>query len=365
MHSSFLGSYNGNNEKEYDLNNLNINGNYNNNDKSEIANLRYYNNNDYFYDNMDEIRNLRNNNNNSTILSKKVNFRIQKDRFQKFVLNNSLSASSINPNRIVLQPTTTPFKKINSNTNLRQKFLSNYNDYVFNAGKSDKNGGNLYLSQSDLYTNPDYKHMNILNKYVVFPKQYIYDHFNGKRRTDITDDEHVDKYIEETKKDYLDYIHKKKEFERFNQRLLQYKNNLREKERNKIILRERIQNDQANKYWKRAILKEELYRRKKKRYYRNELDNQMEHFLENKLINENLPYSKFLKNKDYISMPTPIMKYLNRNDYFDVNPFNNKSIDLGKSNLKYDTILNPRMQFKTNKYLFPEIIKNNFSNYVS
>ena len=48
-----------------------------------------------------------------------------------------------------------------------------------------------------------------------------------------------------------------------------------------------------------------------------------------------------------------------------INPYTNKSIDLGKSNLKYDTILNPRMQFKTNKYLFPEIISNNFSNYVS
>ena len=366
MHSNILDSYNENDENIYEQNNLNINRNYNNNNISGNANLRYYNNNDYFNNNMNENRNLGYNNNNSDIFSKRANFRIDKDRFQKFVLNNSLSASSINPNRIVLQPTTTPFKKINSNTNLRQKFLSNYNDYVFNAGKNDKNGGNLYLSQSDLYTNPDYKHMNILNKYVVFPKQYNYQYFNGKRRTDITDDEHVDKYIlEETNKDYLDYIHKKKEYERFNQRFLEYKNNLREKERNKIILRERIQNDQAYKYWKKAILKEDLYRRKKKRYYRNELDNQMEHFLENKLINENLPYSKFLKNKDYNRMPTPIMKYLNRNDYFDVNPYTNKSIDLGKSNLKYDTILNPRMQFKTNKYLFPEIISNNFSNYVS
>ena len=57
-------------------------------------------------------------------------------------------------------------------------------------------------------------------------------------------------------------------------------------------------------------------------------------------------------------MPTPIMKYLNRNDYFDVNPFNNKSVTLGKSNLKYDTIMKPKIQFKINKYIFPEIGNN-------
>ena len=365
MYSSFLNSYNGNHENMHELDNLNINRNNNYNNISGNTNLRYFNNNDYFKDNINEYRNSGNKNNNSTIFAKKANFRIQKDRFQKFVLNNSLSAPSINPNKIILQPSTTPFKNIDNNSTIRKKFLSNYNDYVFNAGKKEKNGGNLYLSQSDLYTNPDYKQINILNKYVVFPKQYIYDHFNGKRRTDITNNDHVDKYEPGTNKDYLDYIYKNKEFELFNKRFLENKNNLRESEKNKIILKERIQNDQANKYWKRAILKEDLYRRKKKRYYRNALDNQMEHFLENKLINENLPYSQFLKNKDYNRMPTPIMKYLNRNDYFDVNPFNNKSLDLGKSNLKYDTILNPRNQFKTNKYLFPEIAKNNFSNYIS
>ena len=131
MHSNILDSYNENDENIYEQNNLNINRNYNNNNISGNANLRYYNNNDYFNNNMNENRNLGYNNNNSDIFSKRANFRIDKDRFQKFVLNNSLSASSINPNRIVLQPTTTPFKKINSNTNLRQKFLSNYNDYVF------------------------------------------------------------------------------------------------------------------------------------------------------------------------------------------------------------------------------------------
>ncbi len=113
--------------------------------------------------------------------------------------------------------------------------------------------------------------------------------------------------------------------------------------------------DEANKYFKKAILKDALYRKKKKIYYRDELDNQMEHFLENKLVNENLPYSQFLKNKDYNRLKTPIMKYLDQNDYFDVNPYNNKSINLGQSGLKYNTILNPRVQYKTNKYLFPDI----------
>jgi hypothetical protein len=361
MYSSFSNSYNEKNENLFDFNNLNINQN-NRSIKPAFTNLRYYdNNNDFFNENINPFK-FNENKNKSTIVAKKSNYRIQKDRFQKFVLNNSSSASTINPNKIALQPLTTSFKKTNINSTLRQKFLSNYNDYVFNAGKSE---GNLLLSQSDLYTNPEYKSMNILNKFVSFPKHYIYNHFNGKRSTDITNNDIVDKYLPGNNREYLDYIHKKKEFELFNRRFLENKNNLRESERNKLILKERHQMDEANKYFKKAILKDALYRKKKKIYYRDELDNQMEHFLENKLVNENLPYSQFLKNKDYNRMATPMMKYLNKNDYFDVNPFNNKSLDLGKSNLKYDTILNPRLQFKTNRYLFPEIVKDNFSNYQS
>ena len=77
----------------------------------------------------------------------------------------------------------------------------------------------------------------------------IYNHFNGKRSTDITNNDIVDKYLPGNNREYLDYIHKKKEFELFNRRFLENKNNLRESERNKLILKERHQMDEANKYF--------------------------------------------------------------------------------------------------------------------
>ena len=58
-------------------------------------------------------------------------------------------------------------------------------------------------------------------------------------------------------------------------------------------------------------------------------------------------------------MRTPVQVFLNKNDYVDVNPFNNRETTLGQSNLEYNTILNPRIQFKVNKYIFPKIVNSN------
>ena len=303
----------------------------------------------------------------SKIFSKYENFKIQKDRYQKFNLNNSVC--SINIDKKILEPLSMQLKRNNSFIISKGSMLNNsrndlctdlYNNNIEEDNNNNKN--HLILSQNDIYNNPEYKHMNILDKFTLYPKQYIYNKFNGKKRTDITNKEIWDKIQPPTNQDYIDYIYKHKEVDLFNKRLIERKNKLIMSERNKIIMKERKVLKEGDDFFKRAKLKEALYNKNKIKYYKNQLDYQMKHFLENKLHNENLKYSQFLKNKDYNRLKSPIMKYLNQNDYFDVNPFNNRSINLGKSNLKYDTILNPKIQFKTNKYLFPEIA-NNLSNY--
>ena len=60
-------------------------------------------------------------------------------------------------------------------------------------------------------------------------------------------------------------------------------------------------------------------------------------------------------------MRTPIREFLNKNDYVDVNPYNSKGNYLGESNLQNNTILNPRIQFKINRYIFPKITNNKLS----
>ena len=338
---------------------IDFNNNYNNNKNDKYINLRYANLDDDSNDNYINVNEIKNSNNSnySSIFSKKDQFKIEKDRFQKFFLNKS--SLSNYKNKQIHQPLYNSFRKTNN------KFDFNHNNKynIENEEKTNNEKNNLILSQNDIYNNQNYKHMNILDKFTLFPKyHYIYDKNNGKRRTDITNNEIVDKVLPETNKDYIDYIYKNREIDLFNKRMLARKNNLKLSERNKIILKERNLMKEKENYFKRVCLKDALYNKNKIKYYKSELDHQMDHFLENKLNNENLPYSQFLKNKDYNRLKTPIMKYLNQNDYFDVNPFNNKSLNLGKSNLKYDTLLNPKIQFKTNKYLFPEIVnKNNYS----
>ena len=352
-------SYIKNNGNIYDPKVFNFNHIKNKKEENIYTNLRYLrsddltNNNDF--SEFNEKKSLTNRNY-SNIFSKVENLKMQKDRFQKFYLNKS--SSTINSDRKVLQPLTIQLRKNTSKINLKQIISNRLRNELYNVDREEKNNieNNLILSQNDIYNNQDYKSMNILDKFTLFPKHYIYNKFNGKRRTDITNNEFNDKLIPGNNKDYLDYIYKNKEVDLFNKRLLENKNNLKISERNNIILKERNLMKQKNDYFKRMMIKDALYNKKKIKYYKDELDNQMEHFLENKLVNENLKYNQFLKNKDYNRLKTPMMKYLNQNDYFDVNPYNNKSINLGKSNLKYDTILNPRIQFKTNKYLFPEII---------
>ena len=93
------------------------------------------------------------------------------------------------------------------------------------------------------------------------------------------------------------------------------------------------------------------------------LDNQVKHIIESKLSNENLSYKDFIKNNAYDrqKMKTPIREFLNKNDYVDVNPYNSRGNYLGESNLKNNTILNPRIQFKLNKYIFPTITDNKYT----
>jgi len=363
MISNFTSSYRKNNGNIYEPNVFNYNLNKNN--KNNYINLRYSEQNDFMKDEYSKFNDKKalTNRKYSTIFLKKDNFNIQKDRFQKFYLNNSApSINLIDSDKKILKPIPLSYRNNDTKKNLKKIFANQIQNDINNYEKEEKNNNNennLILSQNDIYNNPDYKHMNILNKYVIFPKHHcIFNKFNGKKRTDITNQELYDKVVPGYNKDYIDYIFKNKEVDLYNKRLIENKNNKIISEKNKLILKERNQIKEANDYYKRICLKNALYNKKKIKYYKNELDNQMEHFLENKLVNENLPYSQFLKNKDYNRLKSPIMQYLNKNDYFDVNPFNNKSVTLGKSNLKYDTIMKPKIQFKINKYIFPEIGNN-------
>ena len=118
--------------------------------------------------------------------------------------------------------------------------------YNNNIEEDNNNKNHLILSQNDIYNNPEYKHMNILDKFTLYPKQYIYNKFNGKKRTDITNKEIWDKIQPPTNQDYIDYIYKHKEVDLFNKRLIERKNKLIMSERNKLIMKEIKENPNSN-----------------------------------------------------------------------------------------------------------------------
>ena len=156
---------------------------------------------------------------------------MQKDRFQKFSLNNS--SSYIDYKRKSLQPQFSDFKRSNSKLYLNKVTNNIYGDDLNNnKNEEKKNDNNFALSQRDIYNNSAYKHMNIFNKFILFPKHYIYDKFNRKKRTDITNSELMEKCLPGSNQDYIDYINKYREIDLFNKRLLENKHNIKVSERN-------------------------------------------------------------------------------------------------------------------------------------
>ena len=102
-------------------------------------------------------------------------------------------------------------------------------------------------------------------------------------------------------------------------------------------------------YYKNIDMNNKLLAQQKKFEYRKLLDEQVKTKAKSKLYNENS--SKKERN------PTP--NFINKNKFVEVNPYNKKKYDLGNSYLKNNPILYPHIQYKFNKYIFP----NNDNNY--
>jgi hypothetical protein len=92
--------------------------------------------------------------------------------------------------------------------------------------------------------------------------------------------------------------------------------------------------------------------------YKKLLDEQIDNEimrLKNNQYKEIYPY-KYIPFNNQNNIPSYIL--LNRKKSIDINPYNLRKYDIGNTNLKYNTILNPKIQFKFNKYIFPKIKKN-------
>ena len=90
------------------------------------------------------------------------------------------------------------------------------------------------------------------------------------------------------------------------------------------------------------------------------MDEQVQNNINNKLFNENLTLGDVVLNKFYLKNKSnaPNSNFLNKNRFVEVNPYNHRNYFLGNSSISNNVILNPQDQYKSNRYIFPQIPPN-------
>ena len=211
---------------------------------------------------------------------------------------------------------------------------------------------NFYLSQLDNQVNNNNINNNILNN-----TNYFINYTNrtlGKKKTDVTDNNFIQIYT--NKQNFVDYYNKNVEIQNENKKITEEKNN---KKKNNIFesrLKEQKEIKMENNYFNNLAAQNLLGEKKSKILYKNILDEQVKNNISDKLMNENLTYDDIIQNKSFLSRKSNMTerKFLNKNNFVDVNPYHHRNYFLGNSFLKNDTILNPQIKFNDNKYLFPK-----------
>ena len=212
-----------------------------------------------------------------------------------------------------------------------------------------------------------------INRYnLQSPKSYRerYDvksnEFYGRRKklTDVTNTDLYDKNY--SNKEYNDYLSISKDFSNYNKETFQKKNKIKEDNIYKSLYYEEQKNKESQNFFKKKVFEEQLYEKKKKILYKNMLDEQINNQIMRIKDNSELRNSSLnlMKCLPHINIKEKIPSYilLKRRKFIDVNPYNKRKYDLGNTSLEYNTIINPKIQFKINKYLFPSLKKSSSVN---
>ena len=188
---------------------------------------------------------------------------------------------------------------------------------------------------------------------MVYSNHYR-DKLLGGGRTDITNDEIFDKF---NNRDYMEYCKKNREYQLENKKIIEEHSLKKQHDSYDRKIIENIRTKKESENLKQMAIMEKKLQKERQNNYKKLLDEQIRNTVNNKLINENLNYQDvFNDNQNYNKREIiPVRNFLNKNNYVEINPFNQRKYDIGESNLTNNTILNPRIQFMTNKYMFPLI----------
>ena len=111
---------------------------------------------------------------------------------------------------------------------------------------------------------------------------------------------------------------------------------------------------------------EKTYEDERKKEYKEYLDRQVQEQFPIKLWKENYNQNNFIENNNFfrnknLYSSAPNFSLIKKSNYVEVNPYNAKKYDLGNTNLRYNTILNPMFNYNYNKYLFPGKITSDYA----
>ena len=111
---------------------------------------------------------------------------------------------------------------------------------------------------------------------------------------------------------------------------------------------------------------EKTYEDERKKEYKEYLDRQVQEQFPIKLWKENYSQNNFVENNNFfrnknLYSSAPNFSLIKKSNYVEVNPYNAKKYDLGNTNLRYNTILNPMFNYNYNKYLFPGKITSDYA----
>jgi hypothetical protein len=260
--------------------------------------------------------------------------------------------------------------------------LRNYHDKIYKLSERADRNKRLFMdynqkARNDRYYNYLSKRYTLNNKEtnstVAENREMNLQNKLGRNRLNSADDNNANytnannnnKNINEYLRNYGAYKDVFRQYDNYNKLLAEQ--NLRHKDyMNKQRTIEELKRIEEREKIYNYEKQEKTYENEKKKEYKEYLDRQIKEQFPIKLWKENYNERNFIndnnlfKNRNlYTSAPN--FSLIKKSNFVEVNPYNAKRYDLGNSNLRYNTILNPMFNYNYNKYLFPGKITQDYA----
>ena len=260
--------------------------------------------------------------------------------------------------------------------------LRNYHDKIYKLSERADRNKRLFMdynqkARNDKYYNYLSKRYTLNNKEtnstVAENREMNFQNKLGRNRLNSADDNNANytnannnnKNINEYLRNYGAYKDVFRQYDNYNKLLAEQ--NLRHKDyMNKQRTIEELKRIEEREKIYNYEKQEKTYENEKKKEYKECLDRQIKEQFPIKLWKENYNERNFIndnnlfKNRNlYTSAPN--FSLIKKSNFVEVNPYNAKRYDLGNSNLRYNTILNPMFNYNYNKYLFPGKITQDYA----